>query len=132
VLQEGGRVLVVEDNDDTRNVLVDALITFGYRAIAADSYAAAVDIVEQHPVDVVLSDVLLGGPDGFALWQYVTRARPTLPFIVMTADPHSFKRATAEGLPVLKKPFGIWDMCTALDRISRRSTSATAARLPSG
>ncbi len=58
------RVLVIDDDDDTRANLCDILELDGLAATAVGSIAAAVDYLERHPVDSILLDRQL--PDGTA------------------------------------------------------------------
>jgi CheY-like chemotaxis protein len=56
------RILLVEDHEDTSEVMAEFLQSSGYEVKVADTVAAALAIVEQEPFDLVLSD--LGLPDG--------------------------------------------------------------------
>ena len=58
-------VLVVEDHDDTRRSMELLLHRLGYKVIAAETMAEALEITEQQHFDILLSDI--GLPDGSGL-----------------------------------------------------------------
>jgi PAS domain S-box-containing protein len=59
------RVLLVEDNDDTRTMLAETLSQLDYRVLPAESAEAALEILAREPVDVILADMGLPGMDGY-------------------------------------------------------------------
>jgi PAS domain S-box-containing protein len=59
------RILLVEDNDDTRQVMELALTGLGCTVTVASSIAAASEAAEREPFDVLISDI--GLPDGSGL-----------------------------------------------------------------
>src|SRR5205807_9212601 len=68
------RILVVEDQQDTRQVLTGLLRRWGYDVFPADSLKSGMDrLVTEPPIDVILSDIGLPDGSGYAL---VSEARP--------------------------------------------------------
>ena len=62
------RILVVEDHQDTRQVLTGLLTRWGYDVSSADSLKDGLDRLEtEPPVDVILSDIALPDGTGYAL-----------------------------------------------------------------
>jgi len=82
------QILVVEDDEDARDLLVTVLTQQGARVRQAGSAAEALASVMQSVPDVMLSDIGLPGEDGYALVRAI-RARgfaaDTLPAIALTA-----------------------------------------------
>ena len=62
-----GRVLVVDDDEDSRRLLNHLLERRGYQVLLADGGRAAIDTLAEHEVDVVLLDVMMPNMDGFAV-----------------------------------------------------------------
>ena len=60
------RLLIVDDHDDTRNLLV-RLLGRSYAVSTARCYDSALTEASQSPPDVVISDIGLPGRDGLAL-----------------------------------------------------------------
>ena len=66
----GEIVLAVEDNPGMRRVLLRQLRELGYRVLECDRAAAALEILQREPVDLLLTDIVMpGGLDGVELAQ---------------------------------------------------------------
>lgn len=94
-------VLVVDDHDDTRELYVESLVAFGFDAIsAADSDQACRRAWEFHP-DIVVTDLTLGGGDGWQLLHELKREARTreIPVVLLTGhhEPALRERAEHEG-----------------------------------
>jgi two-component system, chemotaxis family, CheB/CheR fusion protein len=78
VVQEihGVRILLVEDDDDTREAYVTMLTELGAEVRAASSAAAALAVLEEYRPQVILSDIAMPGEDGFSFIQKVRRLAP--------------------------------------------------------
>jgi DNA-binding response OmpR family regulator len=104
-----GRVLVVDDDEDSRRVLTHLLERRGYAVVLADGGQAALAALTQHEVDVVLLDVMMPNMDGFAVCRELKKSPTTasLPVILLTARDDMETRATGMNLGVsefLAKP----------------------------
>jgi two-component system response regulator FlrC len=76
---------VVEDDANLREALTDTLMLAGSDVLQADSGEAALELLADNYVDMVVSDVNMGGMDGFELLRAVTKRYPQLPFLLITA-----------------------------------------------
>ena len=94
----GLRVLLVDDEADTRDVLRVLLEVQGANVTAASSAGEALDLLRRHPTDVLLADIGMPEQDGYALIEAV-RALPTseaiIPAVAVTAYVSSRDRARA-------------------------------------
>jgi two-component system cell cycle response regulator DivK len=80
-------ILVVEDNDLSRELLCDWLESEGYQVTSASTLDQAFDAIKKLPPDAVLLDVQLGDQDGLSMASWMRR-QPTLshiPIIAVTA-----------------------------------------------
>jgi CheY-like chemotaxis protein len=66
------KVLLVEDNDDTRTMLAETLERLAYDVLPAGSGEVALDILGHEVVDVIVADIGLPGMDGY---EFLRRAR---------------------------------------------------------
>ena len=86
---DGLRVLVVEDDDDTREVLSLGLSLYGADVVSVRSAADAMLELEKRTPDVILSDIGLPDEDGFDLIRRVRRLPPgrggRVPAVAVTA-----------------------------------------------
>ena len=86
----GVHVLVVDDQEDARDLLATVLEDSGATVSAAESVAAAMEILSTTPIAVIVSDVGMPGEDGYAFLRRVrsTGASPRtrgLPALALTA-----------------------------------------------
>lgn len=78
-------ILVVEDDAGLREALVDTLSLAGYHCIEADSGEAALLSLKDRSVDIVVSDVQMGGMSGLSLLKSIKNLHANLPVLLMTA-----------------------------------------------
>ncbi|MBH0119852.1 response regulator, partial [Rhodococcus sp. CX] len=81
------RILVIDDNADLRNYLTSLLGQQDWRVDAVADVATALKHIQDSPPHLVLSDVMLPGPDGLALLKQLRNdpATARLPVILLTA-----------------------------------------------
>ena len=86
---DGLRVLVIEDDDDTREVLTLGLTLYGAEAIAVSTAADGMAALERERPDVLLSDIGLPDQDGLELIRNVRQLPPSrggrTPAVAVTA-----------------------------------------------
>lgn len=115
------KILIVEDNNDGRDLLAKLISRFGYDTIEADSGREAIGkAFEMHP-DLILMDIYLPDVTGDKVTAYLkansaTRDIPviiTTALLERTARNHALHAGAAE---ILEKPFGIPTLRGVLDR----------------
>jgi len=79
------KILVVEDDAGLREALVDTLSLGGYQCVEADSGEQALLQLKNHQVDIVVSDVQMGGMSGLSLLKSIKSQQANLPVLLMTA-----------------------------------------------
>ena len=79
------KILIVEDDASSRDGLVAALGDAGFDVVAADSGEEATSRLKLTPVDVVLSDVMMGRISGMDLLKHIQQNYPDTAVILMTA-----------------------------------------------
>jgi CheY-like chemotaxis protein len=84
----GVRVLVVEDEDDARELVTFMLTLSGADVRAAASADEALHAIEEFEPSVLVSDISMPGHDGYWLVSRVKSARPNLPCLAVTALTH--------------------------------------------
>ena len=126
------RVLIVEDNDELRSVLVEALQGDGADVWDACNGAEAERILFDHEgsFDVVVTDIRMPGRTGLDLLQGLRARGSTIPVILMSgfADGTTIAEQTASQRALLfSKPFDVDDLRTAILNIE-----AAVGALPRG
>ncbi len=78
-------VLVVEDDRDLREALIDTLEIAGCSVLQADCAEQALEIMPNHTLDMVISDINMGVMDGLGLLREIRRLYPQMPVLLITA-----------------------------------------------
>lgn len=105
-----GCVLVVEDDDQVRNLIRTLLTNNGYSVLEARNGREGLDVAESegNKIDLLLSDMLLPELSGFDLAQKVIERNPTMKVLFMTGyvEGDIVQRCISElGASFLDKPF---------------------------
>lgn len=79
-----GRVLVVDDDPELRQMVVCALQNRGYRAEGAEDGLQALTCLQQGSFDMVVTDFQMPRLDGLALLREIRRLEPPLPVVILT------------------------------------------------
>jgi CheY-like chemotaxis protein len=95
------QILVVEDEDDTRELIMDVLQRYGAEVRPANSAAAACELLEEWRPDVLVSDIAMPDEDGYSFIRRVRTLPPErggdMPAIALTALAGAADRRTALG-----------------------------------
>ena len=113
-------VLIVDDENATRDLCRDIANESGLRTRTASTTEQALDILEQYPVDVILTDLRVPEIGGLELLKRVRQTHPRVPVIVLTqyGTIESAVEATRIGAAdYVTKPFHIPELRTKLDRV---------------
>jgi two-component system response regulator AtoC len=79
------QILVADDEPNLRRVVSAQLMRDGYEVIAVEDGQAAIEALEAHHVDVVITDLRMPRVDGMELLKHVTANHPDIPVILITA-----------------------------------------------
>lgn len=77
-------LLIVDDEEEIRAILRDALTASGYRVTAVATVAEAVHAVQVDPPALLITDLQLGNSDGFEVIARVKALAPNLPIVMLT------------------------------------------------
>lgn len=126
----GKRILVVDDDVDTRTMLSLRLQREGYTVFAAASGADALDVIRREGVPhLVLLDIMLPDMDGFAVAEEI-RSVATVPIIFLSALSDTDRKV--EGISryaedYITKPFAFGELLARARRVLVRTVSDTAS-----
>jgi signal transduction histidine kinase/ActR/RegA family two-component response regulator len=111
----GSTLLLVDDNDEVRGVIADYLRESGYVVMEAAGGDAALAVIEDSPVDLLISDLVMPGAlDGIGLAREAQRRRPDLKILLISGYSDSAAEARKLGLAILGKPFKLGDLADAI------------------
>ncbi len=113
------RILVVEDEESVRDFVIRVLTMHGHSVYSAVDGAAAVDLMNEHHVDMLLSDIAMPMMDGISLALKVRASRPNVPIILMSGYANERQRAHNLSLlieGILSKPFNMEQLLSAVNK----------------
>ncbi len=103
-------ILIVDDEQNMRVALFEALSRNGHEVAVAESGRMALEMIARHPPDLVVTDIKMPGMDGLELLRQVKALRPELPVVIMTgfATVDTAVEAMKQGaFDYLLKPFPV-------------------------
>lgn len=111
-------VLVVDDEDELREIFVDEFRALGAKVFEARQGVEALEILKREKIDVLLSDVRMPGGDGISLVKNIDkeiRPKPHM-FLCSGFSEHSYEEVRALGVKeVFGKPFDWSQIVTAIE-----------------
>jgi putative two-component system response regulator len=125
-------VLVIDDDDDLREVLAEWVAADGCRPVAAATAEEALQRADEGPVSVALCDVLMPGRDGFWFVEQVQAAHPDMAVVLVTGvhDVDWALKGLQHGVvDYLLKPFDQRSLSRALEHGMRQHRLRRADRL---
>ena len=124
------RVLVVDDEDLVREMLVASLEDAGFAVLAAGNGAEALALLEtEEPVDVLVSDLSMPGMGGLALICEAHVRRPGLPAVLLTGYAGEAAHLAVSGAPpdafsLLRKPVSVAQLVDRIEMVLGAKASA--------
>jgi two-component system, cell cycle sensor histidine kinase and response regulator CckA len=104
-------ILLVDDEESLRNVVVDILSQLGYRMLSAASGPEALALAEGYPgkIDLLVTDVVMDPLSGPALAEKLAGMRPEIKIIFISgyADSLAPDGVLRPGTVLVNKPFTI-------------------------
>jgi two-component system OmpR family response regulator len=117
-------ILVVEDEDEIRDLVGTALRFRGFAVVEAVSGGEALGLARTANPQLIVLDVMLPDLDGFALCRKLRAGGDTVPVIFLTArDDPADKRAgfIGGGDDYLTKPFSLEELVLRIEAVLRRA-----------
>src|SRR6476620_8285 len=111
MLPEKKQVLIVDDEPNLRKILAAQLSRDGYDVLTADDGEQGLEMLREHHIDMVITDLKMPKVDGMTLLREALAEQPDLPIVMITA--HGTVDTAVEALKLgafdyLTKPFD-WD-----------------------
>lgn len=113
------RILIAEDEDSVRSLVVRALAHFGHEATAVEDGVQALEALANadEPFDLLLTDIVMPLMDGIALALKASQDYPDMRILMMTGYAEEKRRAhNLDALihDVISKPFTIQQLGDAV------------------
>ncbi len=128
-------VLVVDDDEETRELIASALRRDGHRSTLAIDPAAALQAIASATFDVLVLDVMLGPASGLELCAELRRSGLQAPILFLSARGTVGARVDgldAGGDDYLAKPFAVRELLARIRALGRRGPSLRPTRVRAG
>lgn len=102
-------ILVVDDDQDVRSMLVDSLEGFGYRVVAAEDGYAGLAALRRSEPDLMLLDFAMPGLNGAEVAREARALRPELPIVFVSgySTTAAIEQVMGAEAMMLRKPFSL-------------------------
>ncbi len=120
----GTQILLVDDDQETRKLLVGVLRAAGANVLPLDSASAALEAVDRHRPDVIITDIAMPEMDGYSLTRALREREygPSLKIVALSAFPSRADRQT--GFDAwLSKPIDPFHLVEEIVRIAQPATA---------
>ena len=129
------QILVVEDDPDLNRSVCTFLNQSGYRATGCPDAGSAYDAMYSTVFDLIVSDIMMPGTDGFEFVQTVRSLNRDIPILFMTArdDLAAKQRGYRVGIDdYMVKPIDLDELFLRIGALLRRAKIASSRRLTVG
>jgi signal transduction histidine kinase/ActR/RegA family two-component response regulator len=125
-----GRVLLVDDDDDVRNVAAAMVTELGYEVTMAAAGEEALRRLGERRFDLMVTDVAMPGMNGVELSRRARRLVPEMPILFASgyADVQTFGVELSDQA-LLRKPFRISEVAARLHHLLHSGPAPAAASL---
>ena len=124
------RILIVEDDNNIRELLTTSLKFAGFSVSAAADGAAGLALASREEFDLAVLDVMLPDLDGFTLTRRIREGGRELPIVFLTARDSiddTVKGLTVGGDDYITKPFSLEEVVARIRAVLRRTKAADDA-----
>ena len=116
--EQPGTVLVVDDNESVRTMLVSGLETLGYTAEAVPSAVGIEERLSNTPPAAVLLDIVMEEKEGIETLMQLKSVHPALPVVMISSYPGYLAMANTLGADgALEKPIDLGELAALLERL---------------
>lgn len=129
------RILVVEDEPELNRSVCTFLTHSGYDATGCLNASNAYDAMYSNLFDLIISDIMMPGIDGFEFAATVRELNENIPIMFMTArdDIYSKQRGFRAGIDdYMVKPVDLEEMLLRVGALLRRAKIASSRRIELG
>lgn len=129
------KILVVEDDRELNRTVCSFLNQNGYEATGCMNVDDAFDTLYDHVFDLIISDIMMPGTDGFSFAKEVREMNADIPILFMTArdDIASKQRGFRIGVDdYMVKPIELDELFLRIGALLRRAKIASSRKLEIG
>jgi DNA-binding response OmpR family regulator len=124
------KVLIAEDDPNTRLGLIEILQSEGYTPVAAENGAEALRLFNQESVDFVCLDIMMPEVNGYDVCREIRRTNSQVPVIFISAKSEEIDKVVGLELGAddfIIKPFGVKEVLARIRAVTRRCLASQPA-----
>lgn len=123
-------ILVIDDDDGMRSLLVDIISSHGHQVVPAESAERGLELLPYWTFQVAFLDQNLPGMEGLLLGEYLRRNNPDMTIALVTGedDPRLPRRTRDLSIAFVPKPFEVRDIVRVIDDCVERARERDARR----
>ena len=128
-------ILLIEDDQDLNQTVCRHLNARGYQTTGVLRASDAFDQIYSNHIDLIISDIMLPGMDGFAFAETVRRQDANVPILFMTARDDFTSKERGYHLGVddyLVKPINLNELVLHIEALLRRAHIAAEKKIGRG
>lgn len=128
-------ILVAEDDFKLNRIYCSALQDADFHTFAAYNGEEAMELIAEHPMDLVISDIMMPGMDGYTLTKQLRKDYPEMPILMISAkEGYADKRdGFLAGIDdYMVKPVDLNEMLLRVQALLRRAKIVTDRKLTVG
>lgn len=117
-------ILIVEDDLNLQQLYQSVLQQVNYTVLVAENGLHALEILDSHLVDLIITDIMMPKLDGFEFTQYLRQQQNQIPILMITAKTAFLDKKKGFKIGVddyLIKPINIEEMILRVEALLRRA-----------
>ena len=129
------KVLVVEDDRGLQNLFCKTLERNRFQAFGADNAEMALDLLDKEYIDLIVTDIMMPGMDGFELIRQIRDAMIEIPILIITAKSDILDKQIgflSGADDYMVKPIDINELILRVNALLRRAKSVHEKKLVFG
>ena len=124
-------ILIVEDEKNMQEIIAEYMRRGGHTCFTADDGMDALMVLKNHPMDLMILDIMMPHPDGFSVCK-MAREMSSIPIIMLTAKSNEDDKLKGYDLGAddyMTKPFSPKVLLAKTNALLRRSSALLADNL---
>ncbi len=129
------KILIVEDNQDFNRAVSAYLSQYGHDTFSACNANEAYDILYENQIELIISDIMMPGADGFEFAAAVRETNKEIPILFVTARDDFMSKRMGYGIGIddyLVKPIDLDELNLKIGALLRRAKIAVSKKVTVG